>query len=53
MEGIANLLFQISTNVKKCLITVIVMLSVLIQLEAMTVSAMMAMKEMVSTVQVC
>ena len=40
-------------NVKKILIAVILMLFVLIQLEAMTVSAMMAMKEMASTAQVC
>ena len=40
-------------NVKKILIAVILMLYVLIQLEAMTVSAMMAMKEMASTAQVC
>jgi len=39
-------------NVKKILIAVILMLNVLIQLEAMTVSAMMAMKEMASTAQV-
>ena len=32
---------------------VMVMLNVLIQLDAMTVNAMMAMKEMASTAQVC
>jgi len=39
-------------NAKKILIAVILMLNVLIQLEVMTVSAMMAMKEMASTAQV-
>ena len=39
-------------NVKKTSIAVILMLNVLIQLEAMTVSAMMAMKEMATTAQV-
>ena len=37
----------------KILIAVTVMLFVLIQLEAMTVSAMMAMKELASTARVC
>ena len=37
----------------KILIAVTVMLFVLIQLEAMTVSAMMAMMELASTAQVC
>ena len=41
-----------SMNVKKILIAVTLMLNVLIQSEAMTVSAMMAMKEMASTAQV-
>ena len=39
-------------NVKKILIAVILMPNVWIQLEAITVSAMMAMKEMASTAQV-
>ena len=40
-------------NVKKILMTVIITLNVLMPLEAMTVNAMMAMKEMASTAQVC